>query len=84
MDTPFERELYRSRWDRVLPVGPHGIQPYVDTGRSSARSAAAPVRRAILARLVGLARGAITAWSRAGFGLIPSGNGAARAARCCR
>jgi hypothetical protein len=84
MDDPFEREFYRSRWNRVLPVGPHGIQPYVHTGRRSARSAAGPALRGPLAMLVELARGAITSGRRAAFGLIPSGNGAARVRRCCQ
>ena len=29
MNESFEREFYRSRWQRVLPVGPYGVQPYV-------------------------------------------------------
>ena len=29
MDDRFDREFYRSGWQRVLPLGPHGIQPYV-------------------------------------------------------
>ena len=33
MDDRFDREFYRSQWQRVLPVGPHGIQPYVQTSR---------------------------------------------------
>ena len=33
MDDRFDREFYRSMWQRVLPVGPHGIQPYVRTSR---------------------------------------------------
>ena len=84
MDDPFDRELYRSRWDRVLPLGPHGIQPYVDTGRSSAGAAAAPALRVPLAILIGLARGAISSWRRAAIGMLPSCNGAARVTRCCQ
>jgi hypothetical protein len=31
MDDRFDQEFYRSAWRRVLPVGPHGIQPYLPT-----------------------------------------------------
>lgn len=33
MDDRFEEEFYKSPWHRVLPLGPHGIQPYVRAGR---------------------------------------------------
>ena len=48
MDEGFESEFYRSPWQRVLPVGPHGIQPYVQTSRAGGR----PIGR--LHGLVGL------------------------------
>ena len=35
MDDRFEREFYGSRWHRVLPLGPHGIQPYVPMSRNA-------------------------------------------------
>ena len=28
MHDRFDQEFYRPRWQRVLPVGPDGIQPY--------------------------------------------------------
>jgi hypothetical protein len=34
MGNRFEQEFYRSTWQRVLPAGPYGIQPYVRTARS--------------------------------------------------
>jgi hypothetical protein len=68
MDDRFDQEFYRSRWQRVLPVGPDGIQPYVRTG-SSGLSAASPALRRPSAMLAGLARGAIASWRRATIGM---------------
>ena len=33
MDGRFDEEVYKSEWQRVLPLGPHGIAPYVRTSR---------------------------------------------------
>jgi hypothetical protein len=33
MDDRFDQEFYRSEWQRVLPAGPYGVQPYVRTAR---------------------------------------------------
>jgi hypothetical protein len=33
MEDRFDQEFYQSAWQRVLPVGPYGIQPYVRTAR---------------------------------------------------
>jgi hypothetical protein len=55
MDHGFENEFYRSRWHRVLPVGPDGIQPYVRTGPRPDRIAGLRVRPAAMLRA--LARG---------------------------
>jgi hypothetical protein len=35
MDGRFDQEFYRSEWQRVLPLGPDGIQPYVRTSGTS-------------------------------------------------
>ena len=34
MDDSFDQEFYRSEWQRVLPLGPDGIQPYVRGSRA--------------------------------------------------
>jgi hypothetical protein len=44
----FEQEFYGRPWRRVLPVGPHGIQPYVRPARAAS---AVALRR--LAAIVG-------------------------------
>ena len=36
MTDRFEHEFYGNRWQRVLPLGPHGIQPYVWPSRRTA------------------------------------------------
>jgi hypothetical protein len=33
MDDRFDREFYKSEWQRVLPLGPDGLQPYVRPSR---------------------------------------------------
>lgn len=48
MDRRFEDEFYRSEWQRVLPLGPDGIQPYVHLARSSPL----PGLQAALGRLI--------------------------------
>jgi hypothetical protein len=35
MDDRFDQEFYRSEWQRVLPLGPDGLQPYVRASRTS-------------------------------------------------
>lgn len=35
MHDRFDQEFYRSERQRTLPLGPHGIQPYVRTSRTS-------------------------------------------------
>jgi hypothetical protein len=44
----FEQEFYGEPWRRVLPIGPHGIQPYVRPARAAS---AVALRR--LAAIVG-------------------------------
>lgn len=69
MDDRFEQEFYRSPWQRVLPVGPDGIQPYIRTARSSRLSSASPALRRPSAMLAGLARGMIAFRRLVAFGI---------------
>lgn len=50
MDDRFDREFYKSEWQRVLPLGPNGIQPYVRASRPSRL----PALRAGLGRLIAI------------------------------
>lgn len=50
-----DQEFYRSPWQRVLPIGPDGIQPYVRTDGRAARSAGR--RHRVAAMLRALAKG---------------------------
>lgn len=56
MDDRFDQEFYRSQWQRVLPVGPDGIQPYVRTAGGSILPAAASSLHRVAAMLAWLAR----------------------------
>jgi hypothetical protein len=47
MTEPFDQEFYRSSWHRVLPVGPHGIQPYIRPGGNPGMRAGALARRGL-------------------------------------
>ena len=49
----FEQEFYRTSWQRVLPLGPHGIEPYLRTARARCRT---DDRRRVTARLGTLVR----------------------------
>ena len=69
MDDRFDPEFYRSQWQRVLPVGPYGIQPYVrtarrtrglPTGRPGLIGLLAAVARAVIALGRGAASGMAT------------------------
>ena len=33
MDDRFDREFYKPEWQRVLPLGPDGLQPFVRASR---------------------------------------------------
>lgn len=35
MNSRFDQEFYKSEWQRVLPLGPHGVEPYIQTSRIS-------------------------------------------------
>ena len=67
MHDRFEQEFYRSQWQRVLPIGPDGIQPYIRTARSSGLSAAPSARRRTT--LAELARGVIAFQRWAAIGM---------------
>ena len=60
MDDRFDQEFYRSEWHRTLPLGPHGIQPYVRTSHSS--------RLPDLGRLVAIVGTMAQVQSRSGAG----------------
>jgi hypothetical protein len=64
MTEGFDREFYRSRWQRVLPVGPYGVQPYVHARRGSSAAAAGSVRRRLGTIFAGLMAGALALWRR--------------------
>jgi hypothetical protein len=36
MDDRFDQEFYRSEWQRVLAIGPYGVQPYIRTSGAAA------------------------------------------------
>ena len=55
MHSRFDQEFYRSEWQRTLPLGPHGIQPYVRTSPTSRL----PDPGRLVARLSAMAQGAI-------------------------
>jgi hypothetical protein len=79
MDDRFDQEFYRSAWRRVMPVGPHGIQPHLPTS-GTARGLAAGLHG--LVRLVGaVARGvgALKRWAALGITAPPMGTTAPRA-----
>jgi hypothetical protein len=78
MNEGFDREFYRSRWQRVLPVGPYGVQPYVRTGRSSDAAAAGSVLRRLGAIFAKLTPSAIALGRQGRNGV------AVRAGRRCR
>jgi hypothetical protein len=57
MNDRFEKEFYRSSWQRVLPVGPDGIQPLVRTGRPARRHRLAAMLRSLTKGLSAFGRG---------------------------
>ena len=71
MDDRFDQEFYRSTWQRVLPAGPHGIQPYVRTAR---RARGLPTgRQGLIGLLAAVARGVIALgrWAASGLATRP-------------
>jgi hypothetical protein len=71
MDDRFDQEFYGSTWRRVLPVGPHGIQPYVQTSRT-ARDLPAGLH-GLIGLLAAAARGVIALgrWAVVGMATRP-------------
>jgi hypothetical protein len=71
MDDRFDQEFYQSAWQRVLPAGPHGIQPYVRTAR---RARGLPTgRQGLIGLLAAITRGAIALgrWAARGIATRP-------------
>jgi hypothetical protein len=67
MDHRFEEEFYRSAWQRVLPAGPYGIQPYVRTAR---RARGLPTgRQGLIGLLAPAARGVVALGRSAVMGM---------------
>ena len=62
MDEDFDREFYRSRWQRVLPVGPDGIQPYVRAARGAGSTTPRSALRRLLAIFAALMSSVATLW----------------------
>jgi hypothetical protein len=61
-----DREFDRPRWQHVLPLGPHGIQPYVRAGQGSGSAGEGAILRRLGAILAGMMPGAIALSRRAG------------------
>jgi hypothetical protein len=61
MDDSFDREFYSSEWQRVLAVGPYGIQPYIRTSGAAA---------GLIWRLSAVA-GALGRWAASGIATRP-------------
>jgi hypothetical protein len=69
MDARFDEEFYKSSWQRVLPLGPDGIQPYVGASRP-ARLPGVPADMArLIATLGTLAQGVIAFGRRSANGV---------------
>jgi hypothetical protein len=69
MDEGFDSEFYRSPWQHVLPLGPHGIQPYVQTSRGAGGLSAG--LHGLITLLSALARELGTFGRSAASGLAP-------------
>src|ERR671919_1574121 len=59
MDARFDQEFYQSEWQRVLPLGPHGIQPYVRASRTSRLPGLQPDLGRLVATVGTVAQGVI-------------------------
>jgi hypothetical protein len=68
MDDRFDQEFYQSAWQRVLPAGPYGIQPYVRTAR---RARGRPTgRQGLIGLMAAVARGVILLRRSVAMGLV--------------
>jgi hypothetical protein len=59
VDDRFDQEFYRSGWQRVLPLGPDGIQPYARASGTSPLPGLQADLRSLLATLGGMAQGVV-------------------------
>jgi hypothetical protein len=59
VDDRFDQEFYRSGWQRVLPLGPDGIQPYVRTSGTSPLPGLEADLRSLVATVGGIAQGVV-------------------------
>jgi hypothetical protein len=69
MDEGFDREFYRSRWQRVLPIGPYGVQPYLRAGHGSGSAAALSALRRLGAMVARWTPGALAPWRQGANGV---------------
>jgi hypothetical protein len=57
MDDRLEKEFYKSSWQRVLPVGPDGMQPLVRADRPAPRHGLAAMLRSLTQGVSAFGRG---------------------------
>jgi hypothetical protein len=69
MDARFDEEFYKSSWQRVLPLGPDGIQPYVRASRPSRLPGVPADMARLIATLDTLAQGVIAFGRRSANGV---------------
>ena len=69
MDDRFDQEFYQSEWQRVLPLGPHGIQPYVRASRTSRLPGLQPDLGRLIATVGTVAQGVIAFGRFAALGM---------------
>jgi hypothetical protein len=81
MDSRFDQNFYKSEWQRVLPLGPHGIAPYVHTSRRSRPSARSCLRH--LVALLGAVTPRVLAFGRVAASGIVGASGAAGSPAGC-
>jgi hypothetical protein len=75
----FDQEFYPSAWRRVLPVGPHGIQPYLPSSGAARCLPAALYGPVGLVGAVARSVGALVRWATLGITAQPRGTTAPRA-----
>jgi hypothetical protein len=59
MHDRIDQEFYKSKWQRVLPLGPDGIQPYVRAARRSPPPGLQGDLGGLIAALAAVAQGVI-------------------------
>jgi hypothetical protein len=70
MDDRFDEEFYKSSWQRVLPLGPDGIQPYVHAFRTSRSEGVQADIGRLIATLAMVAQGVIAFRRRSANGMV--------------